>query len=184
MRRRLFTLASAASLLVRVALIALWVRSYQHFDGFIVGSSSADYSLQSRRGGAFILRVEAPDYFGIHGWQSTTPAIAADINRVDWGELQGWSPLFSQEEPPNGRAFVARKSSTRGYSVIPAWLIAAPYWPFAAVLAATPLGHLVRSLRRQRRRRLGLCLYCGYDVRTTSDRCPECGTAAVKGASA
>ena len=35
---------------------------------------------------------------------------------------------------------------------------------------------LVRPIQRQRRRReLGLCEYCGYDLRASRGRCPECG---------
>ena len=57
-----------------------------------------------------------------------------------------------------------------------------PYWSLLVLSAIPPVAMFRRWRRRRRRVRQGLCLICGYDLRSTPDRCPECGTAAVQSA--
>ncbi len=56
---------------------------------------------------------------------------------------------------------------------------AVPFWAITVVSALPGIVWLARRRIRQRRRRMGmsLCAKCGYDLRETADRCPECGLA-------
>jgi hypothetical protein len=54
----------------------------------------------------------------------------------------------------------------------------APFWAMVTVASLLPaiwLTRQVRFVRRRRRAREGCCLRCGYDLRHTPERCPECG---------
>jgi hypothetical protein len=88
--------------------------------------------------------------------------------KVDWSLPSGFSP-----EPPEVL------SPPMNYFVVDTSL-----WVAAATIAILPLAwpgaaSLLWARRRviaARRRRRGLCEVCGYDLRATPERCPECGT--------
>jgi hypothetical protein len=60
-------------------------------------------------------------------------------------------------------------------------------WPIGTVFCLPLIGLFIFSRERKRARmileersRNQLCLTCGYDLRATPERCPECGTIPTK----
>ena len=55
-----------------------------------------------------------------------------------------------------------------------------PFWAIALATAVLPLGRTIRGVwsrtRALRQESIGRCPTCGYDLRASPDRCPECGT--------
>jgi hypothetical protein len=62
------------------------------------------------------------------------------------------------------------------------WFFASPLWVIAGLsLTPTVLTFAVRR-HRSRQKAAGCCGTCGYDLRATPDRCPECGTEQARSA--
>ena len=61
----------------------------------------------------------------------------------------------------------------------PIFEVFVPHWIPVALFLPPPLAWAVlrwrRAVARRRRRRHGCCVRCGYDLRASSGRCPECG---------
>ena len=171
-RRRLFTLCAALSLLLCVAVGVLWVRSYWVADVVSVAGGppppafSSEWYVRSNTGFLCFARNDNSS-FGFDtrplGWTSHSPF--PDFNR----------PVAQLRKP----SFVLGPLSVGG-TASPTMRHAAvkfPHWLPAALTAAAPLLWLRRYGRDRRRVTLGLCPTCGYDLRASPTRCPECGAA-------
>jgi hypothetical protein len=63
----------------------------------------------------------------------------------------------------------------------PGTTLAVPHWMLALLAALLPARQAAQLFgRRRTRSQAGLCHRCGYDLRATPDRCPECGMTPTK----
>lgn len=54
--------------------------------------------------------------------------------------------------------------------------ITLPLWPLAVLCLIFVARWMLLTRRDRRRRQSGRCIACGYDLRASPDRCPECGS--------
>jgi len=77
---------------------------------------------------------------------------------------------------PNNSWWSARREKMSGpASQLTGWQLGAPAWFVAPAFALLPTVWMLTTIRRRRDRRKGKCRACGYDLRATPARCPECG---------
>ena len=172
MRRRLLNFLTALSLLLCVAAVVLW----------------SDLGPRGERGSVMVgrhtrYRVAAFDpalelrlsRFSDAALGSGMTNYAGMTGEWHWprGGLLGFIALGRTEH------FTDRSGARHSMTVR---VVLLPYWLLAAVTAAPPAWWAWRFLDRRARAgraALGLCRTCGYDLRATPGRCPECGAAAA-----
>jgi hypothetical protein len=153
------------SLLLFVATAALWARSYTCIDGAVL-YRTCKYSICSERGDIYLRRswTVVRQYLADEG-HGTEPYISPYSSHFvfEWQLNRGWSR--------------DSKGTTGPIDVEwPEQRIRVPDWIIVVLLAVLPVTRFVLlPLRRCRQLKLGLCVTCGYDLRATPDRCPECG---------
>jgi hypothetical protein len=167
--RHLFTLFSMASLSLFATLAVAWIASFTGVHSLYWGSPTAgawDVSIQWHTE-LRILRLspQVPS--------PTPPTTGPSVRRVsNESPLHGYHVFDDARTLPTG----ANVRSTSSFLFIPLWALAT-----ATLLPPLAWYRTVgRGLLRQRSlRRAGRCTHCGYDLRATPARCPECGTPAA-----
>jgi hypothetical protein len=156
MFRRLFTFFAIFSLLACAGMSALSVRSYWVAYGITYHRPST-----SQSAGAGRIR-----YFAV--WIGRGQLFCEFLPKSNG--KSGWQ--FEKIEPWDEDAFPA---TPRFQFALPSY-IWIPAWAPLALLAIAPLAKFTTCTRRLRQDRHGLCPTCGYDLRASAGRCPECGT--------
>jgi tRNA(Ile2) C34 agmatinyltransferase TiaS len=171
-RRRLLNLLTALSLLLCMAVVALWVRSYWYGEYFAVQDSSAGTAWGAFSGRFMIERTRAIAPY------SYPPITGVEHHRIVPMDLDTVAPpAMASDRGGYGFRFMAvrKPEETRSILVFPCWVVAAT----ASLLPIRWVVGFRRRSRRQHRERSGLCPRCGYDLRATPGRCPECGASPV-----
>jgi hypothetical protein len=194
--RRLFVLLSALSLLLCVASVA--VRTWGLFEGDeitmngVTGGAPRKYrniTFTSGAGGVRLsMRVDAAPDIVFH----SSPGSPMIEGSKPFGE-EGWRYAFSRQFPPEypiysgataSRAMRGFQRNHDGSSTAPNdyWWhqsLTVPAWFLIFAFAILPASGIFPFIRRRPSRfsRDGthLCDRCGYDLRATPGRCPECG---------
>jgi hypothetical protein len=193
-RRRVFQTLVVVSLLLSVAIVVLWVRSYSITDQ--VGRwrrweerslfKEECYGIVSQDGAVVIASTTRrwPREFGPGGYGSAGGSQSRSFDRVGWiKDAREWTQYRFRDCYPVwnfvGIHFdVGLQGSSYGESTSGGYL-RIPNGFLIAMLLILPSWALVRSVRRKLIARKGCCRVCGYDLRATPDRCPECGTIPV-----
>jgi hypothetical protein len=176
MRRRLVNLLWALSLLLCLTAAVMWVRSLSVADVWM--HQTAWSAPAAQRGCRAVGSMRGSIWYAFEGTIGYAVLISPRHN--------GWSSSDLSRGPgaPLQAQYVQGFRSRWGFAYaaplamdqsVYERVVAIPYWFILMLTSILPAMFVVRFVRCRRRDHAGRCAACGYDLRATPDRCPECG---------
>jgi hypothetical protein len=171
------------SLILLTATVVFWHRGYRVYDvmGYRWGDGSGKIELASANGCVALIaqrtlsplqfsRIEDADYRG-----DVVPGrlgLRFDSMRLQADRPEdGWSYNFITSVRTSGFWSPRAEVTFAGGAT----LLRVPTWSLLFPCMLIPVLSALRRHRLGKRRASGLCEHCGYDLRHSPDRCPECG---------
>jgi hypothetical protein len=183
MLRNLLKFVAALSVVLCVETCVVWVRSYRTWDSLLFVAPRWHISATTLNGRVVLQRGEGfdLDYCGIHsGYRSGRMSRAVGGDESDFTQLPLWLLYPINKRVPSvlkwtGISFGDGPHDPSyppglGHTVL---IVPFAYW--IGCFAMRPTMATLPGLHKILRRRRGACPACGYDLRATPERCPECG---------
>jgi hypothetical protein len=190
-RPRRKSIPLALSSVALVFAVSMWTLNFWFVDDLTLTTPYHATSIVSGDGGIHFVRLlfdfTQPEWEAEQGTPPRRPDTQwnwdFDYARADVAiDYLGWSApagediagkwgfyLFMEGHPTRWNS----ESSPRSRG----WMISIPWWAIILITGVLPVTHFIGLAARKRPHRKGHCRNCGYDLRATPDRCPECGLA-------
>ena len=157
---------TALSLLVALVVAGSWVRSYWRTDNIhlVYAYSQSKWRLINFKG-----RIE------ISEWRLTTGIWVGDLVEHYTSDARVADKLKTN--------LIGIEWQVKEYFIVTRFVgkqLSIPHAYLLLFFSTLPLVCLYHHLRRSFPYPHGQCVKCGYDLRATPDRCPECGTISAK----
>lgn len=177
-RKRLLTFLAVASLVLCATMSSLWlsrlpapiavtasVEQFYVLEGIALSNGACVAYFQDLRNGQMsIISAGSPFANGM-------------IVEVNYTEVIYKSGAIQRSIPPRSNLLgVDVPYGAPRMTPAPKPLSIPPYGTLALLFSLPPLLWCVNFVLKRRTIRTGCCIVCGYDLRATPERCPECGS--------
>jgi len=173
-KRAIGRILLATSLAISLLSLIAWPLSYFVSIAVAHVGDSSTYHCWTAAGQLVWMRQSGnamPEFFRHNGVEPDQWVVEANRYRArHYDSVDRWNSFRASLR------FDTRTTSINsGGGVIVQRLVQIPFWPIAWLFAMPPAIAWQRHRVRRRRIRDGLCARCGYDLRASPGRCPECG---------